>query len=122
MITKSSDEKSQNCIFCMIGEEEIHSQILYKDSDVFAIYDINPRAPIHILVIPLKHVVFSNVEEKILLGILGKLSLSARKIAEKLDIKSEGYRLVINQGNNAGQTVEHLHMHLIGGKKLAPEG
>lgn len=122
MITKSSDEKSQNCIFCMIGEEEIHSQILYKDSDVFAIYDINPRAPIHILVIPLKHVVFSNVEEKILLGILGKLSLNARKIAEKLDIKSEGYRLVINQGNNAGQTVEHLHMHLIGGKKLAPEG
>ena len=122
MITKSSDEKSQKCIFCMIGEEEIHSQILYKDSDVFAIYDINPRAPIHILVIPLKHVVFSNVEEKILLGILGKLSLSARKIAEKLDIKSEGYRLVINQGNNAGQTVEHLHMHLIGGKKLAPEG
>ena len=106
----------------MIGEEEIHSQILYKDSDVFAIYDINPRAPIHILVIPLKHVVFSNAEEKILLGILGKLSLSARKIAEKLDIKSEGYRLVINQGNNAGQTVEHLHMHLIGGKKLAPEG
>ena len=122
MITKSSDEKSQKCIFCMIGEEEIHSQILYKDSDVFAIYDINPRAPIHILVIPLKHVVFSNAEEKILLGILGKLSLSARKIAEKLDIKSEGYRLVINQGNNAGQTVEHLHMHLIGGKKLAPEG
>ena len=50
------------------------------------------------------------------------ISLSARKIAEKLDIKSEGYRLVINQGNNAGQTVEHLHMHLIGGKKLAPEG
>ena len=122
MITKSSDEKPQKCIFCMIGEEEIHSQILYKDSDVFAIYDINPRAPIHILVIPLKHVVFSNAEEKILLGILGKLSLSARKIAEKLDIKSEGYRLVINQGNNAGQTVEHLHMHLIGGKKLAPEG
>ena len=122
MITKSSDENPQKCIFCMIGEEEIHSQILYKDSDVFAIYDINPRAPIHILVIPLKHVVFSNVEEKILLGILGKLSLSARKIAEKLDIKSEGYRLVINQGNNAGQTVEHLHMHLIGGKKLAPEG
>tara|TARA_Y100000590_G_scaffold441437_1_gene568153 strand:+ start:635 stop:955 length:321 start_codon:yes stop_codon:yes gene_type:complete len=106
----------------MIRKEEIHSQILYKDSDVFAIYDINPRAPIHILVIPLKHVVFSNLKEKILLDILGKLSLSARKIAEKFDIKSEGYRLVINQGNNAGQTVEHLHMHLIGGKKLAPEG
>ena len=122
MINHSSEDNFLTCIFCRIGKEKIDSNILYMDSDVFAIYDINPRAPIHILIIPLRHVVFSNAEENILLDVLGKLSLTARKLAEKVNIKSEGYRLAINQGDNAGQTVEHLHMHLLGGNKLGQEG
>jgi histidine triad (HIT) family protein len=110
------------CILCQIEKGEINSQVLYKDSDVFAINDINPRAPIHILIIPVKHIEFNTINKIILLDIFGKLSVIARKLAKRNSVMKNGYRLTINQGNNAGQTISHLHMHLIGGKQLGPEG
>ena len=108
----------ENCIFCKIVKGEIPSEKVYEDENVLAFKDINPEAPIHILVIPKKHI--ENIldikkEDK---DIINDIFAAINKMAIKLGIDKEGFRVISNCGKNAGQEVMHLHFHIIGGKKL----
>jgi len=103
-----------NCIFCKIINKEILSDIVYEDDSVIAIKDINHKAPDHLLIIPKKHIPSVNylgVEDKTLMG---KIILTAKKIAKEKKLR--GYKLVINVGREAGQLIDHLHLHLLSGK------
>lgn len=109
----------ENCLFCKIVAGQIPGDIVYSDEDVVAFKDINPRAPVHILIIPRRHIPsITDVtpEDGPLLGIL--FSVAAR-LAHKLGVDEGGYRVVSNVGRDAGQTVFHLHFHLLGGRKFA---
>ncbi|MBR1980330.1 histidine triad nucleotide-binding protein [Candidatus Proelusimicrobium excrementi] len=110
-----------DCIFCKIANGEIQAQIIYQDEDVVGFKDLNPQAPSHILIIPVKHIenLADAKEEDVLL--LGKIQLAAAKIAKELGLKD--FRLVANNGKGAGQSVFHLHYHLMGGRRfLWPAG
>lgn len=110
-----------DCIFCKIAAGELRAQIIYQDDDVVAFKDLNPHAPTHILIIPVKHIdcLSAAKEEDILL--LGKVQYAAAKIAAELNLKD--FRLVANNGKGAGQTVMHLHYHLMAGRRfLWPAG
>lgn len=111
----------ENCIFCKIIRREIPSTIVYEDEKVLAFNDIQPVAPIHVLIVPKQHIesVKKLTEENA--SILMDIHLAANKIAEKLGISDKGYRLINNCGPDAGQTVLHLHYHLLGGKDLGPK-
>jgi histidine triad (HIT) family protein len=106
---------SSDCLFCKIGRKEIPSKIVYEDADVFAFEDISPQAPTHLLICPKKH--FASLHEAVEedQGILGKLQLVAGQIARERNLL-EGYRTVVNNGRGAGQSVFHLHVHLLGGR------
>ena len=107
-----------DCLFCKIRDGDIPAEIVYKDDDVFAFRDINPQAPIHVLIVPRKHIPTVNDIEPEDAGLIGSLFLAARKIAEEEGIAEEGYRLVMNTNMKAGQTVFHIHLHLLGGRSL----
>lgn len=106
------------CIFCKIIKKEIPSEIVYEDDEVVAFEDIEPVAPVHLLIIPKKHIISVNHLDPEDCGLIGKLFLTSKKMAQKKGIAESGYRLVFNIGRDSGQTVDHLHLHLIGGKKL----
>ena len=109
----------ENCIFCKIVRKEIPAKIVYEDDDIMAFYDINPQAPIHVLVIPKKHISsLAEVQDEDL-QLLGKLLLGASKVAKKLGISEDGYRVVINTNRDAQQTVFHIHVHVIGGRPMS---
>ena len=107
-----------DCIFCKIIKKEIPSSIVYEDNDIIAFRDINPLAPVHILVIPKKHIesLIDLKEEDEL--IVGKIYTVINKIAQQEGIDEKGFRVVVNCGENGGQEVKHLHFHILGGKKL----
>jgi histidine triad (HIT) family protein len=106
---------SADCLFCKIAAKKIPSKIVYEDEDVFAFEDIGPQAPTHILICPRKH--FASLSEATPQdqGVLGKIQLVAAELARKLRL-GEGYRTVVNTGAGAGQSVFHLHLHLLGGR------
>ena len=108
----------QDCIFCKIANKEINSDFVYEDDEIIAFKDINPQAPIHILVIPKKHIesIIDLTDEDEML--VGKMYTAVRKIAKKLNIEESGFRLIVNCGKDAGQEVPHLHFHILAGKKL----
>lgn len=106
------------CIFCKIINKEIPSEVVYKDKNILAFKDIYPKAPIHLLIIPKKHILSINYLKKEDRGLTGELFLVAQKLAKEFKIDKIGYRLIFNIGKDAGQTVDHLHLHLLGGKKL----
>ena len=105
---------SNHCIFCKIINREMASAIVYEDDKVLAFNDIKPAAPVHVLIVPKNHV-DSTEEVPEDDPIISTLTNRAVKIAAQLGLR-EGYRLVINQGDNGGQTVYHLHLHLMGGR------
>ena len=108
----------EDCLFCKIVKGEIPSKKVYEDEDVYAFSDINPQAPIHILVIPKKHIssiVELNEENT---DIVGKIFITINKIAKENGFLEDGFRVISNCGENAGQTVKHLHFHILAGKKL----
>lgn len=107
-----------NCIFCKIVKKEISADIIYEDNEVMAFKDNIPVAPVHILIIPKKHISSANNLEPEDKKLIGQLVLIAKKIANEQGVSKTGYRLVINVGKDAGQTVDHLHLHLLGGKEL----
>jgi histidine triad (HIT) family protein len=108
----------QDCLFCKIAGGAINAGIVYRGDDVVAFEDINPKAPIHIIIISKKHIErISDIRDDDA-GLIGKLFLAAKKVAEDKNIKSSGYRLVINCNKDAGQEVMHLHLHLLGGRKF----
>ncbi|MCD6351455.1 MAG: histidine triad nucleotide-binding protein [Armatimonadetes bacterium] len=108
-----------DCLFCRIAEGEIPSDIVYQDEEIVAFRDINPQGPVHILVIPRQHLAGMNDARDDQAALLGRLLLVARQLAEEEGIAQSGYRLVINQGRQAGQSVDHLHVHLIGGRPMS---
>ena len=106
-------------IFSKIINKEIKANIIYEDESVLAFEDVNPQAPIHILIIPKKEIKTANHIEQDDAQLIGKLFLTAKNIAKKKNIDKNGYRLVVNCNDDGGQTVYHLHLHLIGGRKLS---
>lgn len=106
-------------IFGKIIRKEIPAQIVYEDDDVLAFKDIQPQAPVHILVIPKKPIPQLSMSTEADQSLLGKMLLTARKVAAEAGLDEGGYRLVINNGVDGGQTVYHLHLHILGGRSLA---
>ena len=107
-----------DCIFCKIINGEIPSTKVYEDEYVFAFRDINPAAPVHILIVPKEHICCANKLEENHKELLGHIILTAKKIAEAEGVAEDGYRIINNCGENAGQTVFHLHFHLLAGDKF----
>jgi histidine triad (HIT) family protein len=107
-------------IFTKIINGEIPGNIVYRDDKVVAFKDINPQAPVHILIVPIKAIVSVNEVGDEDEAILGRMLLAAKQIAEEQGVAEGGYRLIINNGTNAHQEVFHLHMHLLGGRALGP--
>lgn len=106
------------CVFCQIAQGEIPATIVYKGEGVTAFRDIAPQAPIHILVVPDQHITGVAAVRPEDEPIVGRLVRIAAEIARREGIERRGYRLIINQGRDAGQTVDHLHVHLLGGRPL----
>lgn len=109
----------EDCIFCKIVKGEIPSEKVYEDEEILAFKDINPAAPIHILVIPKKHIkslveVNQNDDKEL----ISKIYFVINKIAEKQGISEKGFRVIVNCGEDGGQEVGHLHFHVLAGKKL----
>jgi histidine triad (HIT) family protein len=108
---------SADCLFCKIAEKKIPSKVVYEDDDVFAFEDIGPQAPTHILIIPRKHFASLSEAKAEDAAVIGKMHLVAAELARKLKL-TDGYRTVVNSGSGAGQTVFHLHLHLLGGREF----
>ncbi|WP_437589843.1 histidine triad nucleotide-binding protein [Sorangium sp. So ce1000] len=107
------------CIFCKIANKEIPSKVVLEDEHVLAFHDVNPQAPTHVLVIPKRHIAGiaqATPEDE---AVLGRLMLAARRVAELTGIAEGGFRTVVNSGANAGQTVFHIHVHVMGGRPMA---
>ena len=111
-----------DCIFCRIVRGEIPSEVLYRDDRAMVIRDISPRAPVHLLVIPVEHFTWlTNMSEESE-ALIGHLFFVAQQMARREGVDESGYRLAINQRDDAGQEIDHLHIHLLGGKRLKPVG
>jgi histidine triad (HIT) family protein len=106
-----------NCLFCKIGAKQIPAKLVYGDEDVFAFEDISPQAPTHILICPRKHFAALHNASPGDEAMLGKLQIVAAKLATERNLLS-GYRTVVNNGGGAGQSVFHLHLHLLGGRNF----
>ncbi len=109
----------EDCLFCKIIKGEIPSKKVYEDEEILAFYDINPIQPIHILVIPKKHIeslAYLKEEDE---AIIGKIYTVINKIADEMGFKQNGYRVVTNCGKDAGQEVMHLHFHVLAGAKMS---
>ena len=112
---------AEECLFCRIVAGELPSDIVYQDEDFLAFRDIEPQAPKHIIIIPKAHITSLAVLTKQQEGLVGRSIMLAKKLAEREGIAESGYRLAINCGSEGGQVVPHLHLHLIGGRKLSDQ-
>ena len=108
-----------SCLFCKIIEGEIPANIVYQDEDVLAFHDINPQAPTHILCIPKKHISTANDISEEDTEVAGKLMTTASQLARQLGFAEDGYRLTMNCNGHGGQTVFHIHLHLLGGRPFS---
>lgn len=109
------------CIYCKIVKKEIPSAVVFESEDILAFKDINPIAPVHILVIPKRHIENINQLEENDADMVGRMILAAKRIAKEFDISEKGYKLLFRVGNWGGQEIPHIHLHLIGGAKLSEE-
>lgn len=107
-----------NCLFCRIAAGELSAKLVREDVDTVAFEDIRPRAPTHVLVVPRRHIASVNELEAGDAELVGKLFLAAQAIVKERGIAASGYRLVMNVGAEAGQSVDHLHLHVLGGRHL----
>jgi histidine triad (HIT) family protein len=105
-------------LFERIAARELPAEIVYEDDEIFAFRDINPQAPVHVLIVPKR--VIARIGDATLqdAALLGRLLLTAQKLAAELGVSDSGYRLVLNNGHHAGETIPHLHLHLLGGRPL----
>ncbi|WP_444678329.1 histidine triad nucleotide-binding protein [Halomonas sp. E19] len=108
----------QDCLFCKIIQRQIPADIVYEDEHVLAFRDINPQAPTHILIIPKRHIATLNDIEETDLALVGRLQFTAARLARELGFADAGYRVVMNCNDQGGQTVYHIHMHLMGGRRF----
>lgn len=108
-----------DCIFCKIIKGDIPSNKIYEDEKVLAFHDINKEAPVHFLVIPKEHIESANELTEKNAQIVSHIFLVINKIVRDLNVSSDGYRIVTNIGNHGGQTVQHMHFHVLAGRNLA---
>ncbi|MBI3405960.1 MAG: histidine triad nucleotide-binding protein [Acidobacteria bacterium] len=106
-----------DCLFCKIAENKIPAKMAYEDEELFAFHDINPQAPTHILICPRKHFASLTEADPTDAALLGRMQLLAAKLAKEGNLTA-GYRTLFNNGTGAGQTVFHLHLHLLGGRNF----
>ena len=111
-----------SCVFCKIRDGEIPSDMLHRDDHCFVIRDINPVAPVHLLVIPVEHFTYLSGLQPEFHETIGAMFSAARDAATAESIADSGYRLIINQRDDAGQDVPHLHLHVLGGRRLGAMG
>ncbi len=107
-----------SCIFCRVAEGATPARVLFANEEVVAFHDIAPRAPVHVLVIPRRHIASLASATEGETEILGKLLLAAAEVARRTGIAETGYRVVTNTGSGAGQSVFHLHVHILGGRPM----
>ena len=107
-----------NCLFCKIINGEITAKKVYENEHIIAFNDIDPKAPIHILVIPKKHIRSINELNLSDINLAGEIILAAKKIAKDQGVDSKGFRVVFNTNDDGGQTVYHIHMHIMGGRQM----
>ncbi|WJW76321.1 histidine triad nucleotide-binding protein [Thiohalobacter sp. IOR34] len=107
-----------DCLFCKMASGEIQPDVVYEDDEILAFRDINPQAPVHVLIIPKTHIATLNDLQPEQAPLVGRLFLAAKQIAAEEGIAERGYRTVFNCNAEAGQAVFHLHMHLLGGRPL----
>ena len=108
-----------DCLFCKIGSKEIASDLVYEDERVVAFKDISPQAPTHIILIPIDHISTLNDLSESHEALLGHMTVVASQIAKDQGIAEDGYRLVLNCNNHGGQSVYHIHMHIVGGRQMS---
>lgn len=111
-----------DCLFCKIANRQLAADIVFEDDEVVAFNDINPQAPTHMLIIPKKHIATVNDLTDAEIDLPGKLILRAKTIARERGIADTGYRLIMNCNEQGGQTVFHIHLHLLGGRQLTHLG
>lgn len=109
---------SGSCLFCRIVRKEIPGEVVYETEEVLAFRDIKPEAPVHVLVVPKKHIASIAELDAGDEPLIGTLFGAAREIAEREGVADSGYRMVINAGGDAGQSVDHVHLHVLGGRGL----
>ena len=107
-----------SCLFCKIIQGEIPATVMYEDSEIMAFSDVNPQAPTHLLVVPKEHIATLNDTETKHEQLLGRMVLTGTKLAAITGFDSAGYRLVFNVNSDGGQTVHHIHLHILGGRKM----
>lgn len=107
------------CLFCNILEKKIPADVVYEDEHALAFRDIRPVAPTHVLVIPRKHIAAVHEVADDDDAVMGRVVLAARNVARQLGLEANGYRLVVNDGDHGGQTVHHLHVHVLGGRNMS---
>ncbi len=108
----------EDCIFCKIAQGQIPSTFLYEDDQVVVINDINPQTPVHMLVLPKKHIQSLAAAQEEDRDLLGHMLMTAKNMARERGVAESGFRIIINTGRDGAQTVPHLHMHIMGGKQL----
>ncbi|TCK06680.1 histidine triad nucleotide-binding protein [Phorcysia thermohydrogeniphila] len=108
------------CVFCEIINGELPAKVVYEDEKVIAFHDINPQAPVHILIVPKEHIPTVNDLEEKHAEVVGHIFLVAKKIAQDMGFAENGYRILINCNRDGGQEVYHIHFHLLAGKPLGP--
>jgi histidine triad (HIT) family protein len=107
---------ADSCIFCRIARGEIPAQMVAHNKEMAAFRDLNPQAPVHILIVPVKHI--TSLDDVTDFDLLGRMMALAAAIARQEKISKTGYRTVVNTGKNGGQSVDHLHIHLLGGREM----
>ena len=107
-----------DCLFCRVANGELPTEIIYEDDDILAFRDINPQAPTHVLVIPKRHIDSINHATPDDAELLGRMVLAAKEVAAQEHLHDAGYRLVFNINNHGGQTVYHIHLHVLGGRQM----
>lgn len=108
----------KDCLFCKMVTKEIPTSVVYEDDDILAFKDIAPKAPVHVLIIPKKHIENLADAQEEDFALLGKMQMVAQKLAKELGIAEKGYRVLTNSGKDSGQEVYHIHYHLVGGRVL----
>jgi histidine triad (HIT) family protein len=108
-----------NCLFCKIISKEIKSNIIYEDEKVVAFLDINPKAPVHILIVPKKHISTILEMEEDDRELIGHIYMVANRLAKEKNIHKDGFRIVLNCNKDAGQEIFHIHFHLLGGRSFS---
>lgn len=107
-----------SCLFCKIAGKEIQSEVIFEDPELIVIRDIKPQAPTHLLVIPKQHIATINDTDSKDEQLLGRMILTAKKMAKAEQLSEEGYRLVFNVNRSGGQDVYHIHLHVLGGRQM----